>query len=168
MAASWPCHKVYVKILTRQQQAALSGLSKLPVSCGLQLGRQWPSRLKHIFYIQLVACQVSSLALPLSVCVLLAALKVASRWTDTIWLTHLKVFGLMLSTLSNLGHPWYVSVSFSFSMKYYPSREVKKQKHLVIFLLIGENIPLQLWGDVLNSLVFSPGKAVIAANVWHT
>lgn len=31
-----------------------------------------------------------------------------------------------------------------FSMKCFPSAEVKKEKHLVIFLLVGENSPLQL------------------------
>lgn len=37
----------------------------------------------------------------------------------------------------------------------------------MIFPLVRENSPLQLWGDVLNSLSFGPGKAVIAANVCH-
>lgn len=52
-----------------------------------------------------------------------------------------------------------------FPMKYCPSREVKKEKHLVIFLLVRENMPLQLGGDALNSLGFGPRKAGIAADV---
>lgn len=42
---------------------------------------------------------------------------------------------------------------------------MKKAKHLVVFLLVEDNIPLQLCGDVLNTLVFGPGKALVAANV---
>lgn len=31
-----------------------------------------------------------------------------------------------------------------FFIKHFPSREMKKEKQLVIFLLVGENSPLQL------------------------